>query len=339
MTVGTQGTIPFFKTNMTFGGIDLPSSGTYVLTMDGTTPSLEVFNESLIFGTMGYDNTPNRYAIANWNSTASNHKDPVLPNKSWSFFLHIDSSNNYDFATINAKSFFHDILGIESDAQKIVTYWDDQAYGSSLPTTTGYATFKIENSSTSPVITNLTPSVIYKDILGCTSEEHCLVYNNGNEVSKLAIPTSSGKYMLAVNGDVQSFVPQDTKLSKTFEYTLTSGHEIVSESFTSADTNRTEAITLKADTSNLITIDAVIWCSNYEQVLMGFTSMPNLVIGADTARIINMPLNNPLPITIASGSSVITPTKTNPLTIEMVGSGDTTITHYFQQLKVSVVEL
>ena len=137
----------------------MPSSGIYVLTTDGTTPSSEVFDESLIFRTMGYDNTSDRYAIANWNSTASNHKDLVLPNKSGSFFLHIDSSNNYDFATINAKSLFHDILGIESDAQKIVTYWDDQAYGLPLPITTGYATFKIENSSTRPVITNLTPSV------------------------------------------------------------------------------------------------------------------------------------------------------------------------------------
>ena len=100
----------------------MPSSGIYVLTTDDTTPFLEDFNESLIFGTMGYDNTSDRYAIANWNSTASNHKDLVLPNKSGSFFLnhkdlvlpnksgsfflHIDSSNNYDFATINAKSFF-----------------------------------------------------------------------------------------------------------------------------------------------------------------------------------------------------------------------------------------
>ena len=122
LTVGTQRTIPFFKTNTTFGGIDLPSSGTFVLTMDGTTPSLEVFDTLLIFGTMGYDNTSNRYAIPNWNSTVSNHKDPVLPNKSGSFFFHTDSSNNYDFATINAKSLFHDILGIESDKQKIVTY-------------------------------------------------------------------------------------------------------------------------------------------------------------------------------------------------------------------------
>ena len=58
--------------------------------------------------------------------------------------------------------------------------------------------------------------------------------------------------------------------------------------------------------------------------------MPNLVISADMAHIINIPLNNPVPTTIASGSSVITPTKTNPLTNEMVVSGDTTITHYFQ---------
>ena len=212
-----------------------------------------------------------------------------------------------------------------------MTYWNDQAYGLPLPTTTGYATFKIENISTSLVITNLTPSVIYKDILGCTSEEHCLVYNNGNEVSKLTIPTSSGKYMLAVNCGVPSFVPPDTKLSKTFKYTLTSGHEIVSESLTSVGTNRTEAITLKAGTFYLITIDTVIWCSNYEQVLMGFTSTPNPVIGTDTAHIINISLNNPVTTTIASGSSVIIPTKTNPLTIEVVGSGDITITHFFQQ--------
>ena len=165
------------------------------------------------------------------------------------------------------------------------------------------------------------------------------MYNNDDEVSKLAIPTSSGKYMLGVNGDVPSFVPPHTKLSKTFEYTLTSGHKIVSKSLTSAGTNRAKVITLKAGTSYLITIDTVVWCSNYEQVLMGFTSMPNLVIGADTARIINIPLSNPVPTTIASGSSVITPTKTNPLTIEVVGSVATTITHYFTGLKVSVVEL
>ena len=144
---------------------------------------------------------------------------------------------------------------------------------------------------------------------------------------------------MAVNNGVPSFVPPDTKLSKTFEYTLTSGHEIVSESLTSAGTNRTEAIMLKTGTSNLITIDTVIWCSNYEQVLMVFTSTPNLVISADTTRIINIPLNNLVPTTLVSGSSVITPTKTNPMTIEVVGSVATTITHYFTGLKVSVVEL
>ena len=89
----------------------------------------------------------------------------------------------------------------------------------------------------------------------------------------------------------------------------------------------------------MITIDAVISCSNYEQVLMGFTSTPKLVIGVNTARIINIPLNNFVPTTIASGSSVITQTKTNPLTIEEVGSVATTITHYFTGLKVNVVEL
>ena len=72
---------------------------------------------------------------------------------------------------------------------------------------------------------------------------------------------------------------------------------------------------------------------------MGFTSTPKLVIGADTARIINIPLNNLVPTTLVSGLSVITPTKTNPLTIELVGSVATTITHYFTGLKVSVVKM
>ena len=72
---------------------------------------------------------------------------------------------------------------------------------------------------------------------------------------------------------------------------------------------------------------------------MGFTSTPKLVIGVNTARIINIPLNNLVPTTLVSGLSVITPTKTNPLTIELVGSVATTITHYFTGSKVSVVEL
>ena len=131
----------------------------------------------------------------------------------------------------------------------------------------------------------------------------------------------------------------DTKLSKTFECNCGSGIEIVSESFTSAGTTLKQAITLIASRSYLITIDTVIFCSNYEQVLMGFTSTPKLVIGADTARIINIPLNNLVPTTLVSGLSVITPTKTNPLTIELVGSVATTITHYFTGLKVSVVKM
>ena len=72
---------------------------------------------------------------------------------------------------------------------------------------------------------------------------------------------------------------------------------------------------------------------------MGFTSTPKPVIGVNTARIINIPLNNLVPTTLVSGSSVITPTKTNTQTIEVVSSVATTITHYFTGLKVSVVEL
>lgn len=340
ITIAERGTIPFFKNNSTFGGIDLPASGTYVLTTDGDTPSLDALSASVIFNGIGYDNTSNRYAIANWNSSVSNYKDLLLPDKSGSYFLQTDSSNNYEFTTLNAKSLFHDTLGIGSDTQRIVTYWGDNAYGLEVPSSAGYATFKIENSSTSPVITNLTPQILYQDILGCNSTEQCLVYNNDTTVSKLTIPATSGKYMLEVDGDGSpSFALPDTKLSKTFEYSWTSGIEIVTQSLTSANTDLTEAITLVADKSYLITIDTVISCPDYEQAIVGFTSTPNLVIIVDTARIINIPLSNPLPITLASGSSVIAPTKTSTLTISVLRTGDTTITHYFTQMKVSVVEL
>ena len=342
LTVGTQGTIPFFKTNTTFGGIDLPSSGTYVLTTDGTTPSLEVFDAPLIFGTLGYDNTSNKYAIANWNSTASNHKDLVLPDKSGSFFLQVDStSNNYDFATVNAKSLFHDTLGIASDTQRIVTYWGENAYGLEVPTTAGYATFKIENSNTSPLITNLTSTVIYQDILGCSSTERCLVYNDGSSVSKLDIPTDSGKYMLKVSDNALAFSLPDTKLNKTFDYSWTgSGHSVVSETLTSTDnTNLSEEITLSSDRQYLITIDVVLTCTNYEQALVGFTTTPNLSIGIRPNNIIVIPLNNPLPTIIASSSSVITPTTSGSLAFEVIRSGDTSIAHLYTRLHVTVVEL
>ena len=261
--------------------------------------------------------------------------------------MNLLSSSNYEFAVINAKNLFHDNLGMESDAQKVVTYWGEEAYGLDLPTTAGYATFKIENSTTSPIITNLTPQIIYQDILGCTSNEQCIVYNGGNSVGKLTMPSSRGKYMLEVQSTglpaqstgLPAFTLPDTKLSKTFEYNFGSGHEVVTEQLTSAGTNLTEAITLINGKSYLIAVDAVITCADYEQAIVGFTTTPTLAIGVYSDRIINIPLNNPMPTTIASGSSVVTPTSTSSLSIAVTRSGDNTITHHFSRLKVSVIEL
>ena len=100
-------------------------SGTFVL--NGATSSFEALSSTAIFNGMGYNNTLNKYVIANWNSTANNQKDLVLPDKSGSFFLQADSSLNYEFTTVNEKSLFHDTLGIGSDSQRIVTYWGDTA--------------------------------------------------------------------------------------------------------------------------------------------------------------------------------------------------------------------
>ena len=147
--------------------------------------------------------------------------------------------------------------------------------------------------------------------------------------------------MLEVSGDgVPSFFLPDTKLSKTFEYTGgASGIEVATQSLTSTGTNLSEAFSLSASKPYLITINAVFSCSNYVQALIGFTSTPYLVMGVNSARIINIPLNNPLPTIHVSGTNVITPTREGSLVIEVLRSGDNTITHYFTQLKVGVVEL
>ena len=113
-------------------------------------------------------------------------------------------------------------------------------------------------------------------------------------------------------------------------------HNVISAS---SSTNLSEAITLTSGKSYLVTIDTVISYSDYEQVIVGFTNTLNLTIGVDKAHIIDIPLNNPISPTLVSGSSVITPTRTNTLTIAVTRYGNTTITHYFTQLKVSVVEL
>ena len=146
--------------------------------------------------------------------------------------------------------------------------------------------------------------------------------------------------MFEVQGTgIPTFSLPDTKLSKTFEYNWSSAHQVVTESLSNTNTDLTEAITLLGNRSYLITIDAVITCANYEPAIAGFTNTPMLSIGMGSNRIIYIPLNSPLPTTLASGSSVITPTSTSPLSIAVARSGDTTITHTFSRLKVSVIEL
>ena len=83
ITIAAQGTIPYFVNNSTFGGLDLPGSGKYVLNMssDGN-PSFLLFSATTINTAIGLGTTSNQYAIANWNSTTSTRKDLFLPNQS-----------------------------------------------------------------------------------------------------------------------------------------------------------------------------------------------------------------------------------------------------------------
>ena len=89
----------------------------------------------------------------------------------------------------------------------------------------------------------------------------------------------------------------------------------------------------------MITIDAVLRCDNYEQALVGFTSVPTLVMGVETATIIKASLNNPVPTTTLSSTNIFTSVRPVDMKIQVTRSGDTTIEHYFTRLKVSIMEL
>ena len=342
ITIPANGAIPFFKNNSAFGAINLPESGSFILTTDRDSgPSLEALTKPVIFEALELTSTSDWYAIPNWNSDKSDSKDLFLPSKPGTFFLSADSNNDFLFNKVTPRSLFHEALGIGSDGQRIVTYCDNAAYGLSLPTTAGYATFKVESSNESPILTNLTPQIVYKDILGCTSNEKCLVYNNGTNVSKLTIPSTAGKYVMEVkeNGTV-SLSPTSAKLSKTFEYTSwTSGHQVVSEALTSEGSDLSAPIKLEPNKTYMITIDAVLRCDNYEQALVGFTSVPTLVMGVETATIIKASLNNPVPTTTLSSTNIFTSVRPVDMKIQVIRSGDTTIEHYFTRLKVSIMEV
>ena len=134
--------------------------------------------------------------------------------------------------------------------------------------------------------------------------------------------------------------PTSAKLSKTFEYTSwTSGHQVVSEALTSEGSDLSAPIKLEPNKTYMITIDAVLRCDNYEQALVGFTSVPTLIMGVETATIIKANLNNPVPTTTLSSTNIFTSVRPVNMKIQVIRFGDTTIDHYFTRLKVSIMEL
>ena len=117
ITIATQGTIPYFVNNNSFGELDLPNSGKYVLNMDEDgNPSFSTFDATTINTAIGLGNTSNKYAIANWNLTASTCKDLFLPDQSETYILKgVEAGafgNEYSFNTLNVSTLFHDSLSV-----------------------------------------------------------------------------------------------------------------------------------------------------------------------------------------------------------------------------------
>ena len=288
ITIATHGTIPYFVNNNSFGKLDLPSSGKYVLNMDE-------------------DGVPS-------------------------------------FNELNATGLFHDALGVQSTTLSLIAYKGNSAFGVNVPamnSSSGYFVFKNEENTELPTTSILTPTVIYQDILGCTSTERCLVYNDGSSVSKLDVPTTAGSYLLNVssNGGV-TLSPPPTKLATTFNYEWTgSGHSVVTESLGSNNSNVTEEITLSSTSKYLVTIDLNLTCGNYEQAFVGFTSTPTLSIAMHNLVVLKATLDSPVPSMCVSGTSLITPSKSGALAINITRSGDTTISHTYSNFQVTIVEL
>ena len=117
IAIAPQGTIPYFTSNSTFGELDLPSSGKYVLNMDEDgNPSFSTFDATTINTALGLGNTSNKYVIANWNSTTSTRKDLFLPEQSGVYILKGEEAGafgiQYTFNSLNATTLFHDSLGV-----------------------------------------------------------------------------------------------------------------------------------------------------------------------------------------------------------------------------------
>ena len=348
ITIATQGTIPYFVNNSTFGELDLPGSGKYVLNMsDDGVPSFSTIDATTINTALGLGNTSNQYAIANWNSTTNTRKDLILPEQSGTYILKATEAGAfgtvYEFSTLNATGLFHDTLGIQSTNLCLIAYKGNSAFGVNVPamnSSSGYFVFTNEENNEVPTTSILDSTVIYQNILGCTSTERCLVYNDGSSVSKLTLPTTNGSYVLNVSSSGVSFTTPPAKLSKTFNYTWTgSGHSVVSEYLDSNNSNMGDEIMLSSNSKYLVTIDLNLNCGNYEQAFVGFTSTPTLVITTVQSTLLKATLDSPLPSMNVSGTSLVTPTKDGALTLVVTRSGDTTISHTYSNFQVTIVEL
>ena len=348
ITIATKGTIPYFVNNNSFGKLDLPGSGKYVLNMDEDgNPSFLLFSAATINTAIGLGTTSNQYAIANWNSTTSTRKDLYLPSNSGTYILKGVEAGafgiQYSFNELNAVGLFHDTLGVQSTNMCLIAYKDNTAYGVTVPAmgvSSGYFVFKKETNNEVPTTNILDSNVIYKDIFGCTNEEQCIVINDKTGVSKLTIPSNPGTYLLNVSSSGVSFSTAPAKLSKTFTYTWTgSGHSVVSEYLGSDNSNLTEEIMLSSNSKYLVTIDLSLNCGNYEQAFVGFTNTPTLVITTVQSTLVKATLDNPMPSMNVSGTSIVTPTKDGALTLVVTRSGDTTISHTYSHFQVTIVEL
>ena len=348
ITIATRGTIPYFVNNSTFGGLDLPGSGKYLLNIeDDGEPSFSTFSKSTISTELGFGNTSNKYAIVNWNSTISSHTNLFLPSNSGTYILKATDAgafgNTYEFSELNAVGLFHDTLDIQSTNLCLIAYKGNSAFGVDVPamnSSSGYFVFKNEKNTELPTTSILNSTVIYQDILGCTNTERCLVYNDGSSVSKLTVPTTAGSYVLNVSSNGLSFTTPPAKLSKTFTYTWPdSGHSVVSEYLGSDNSNLTEELMLSSNIKYLVTIDLNLKCGDYEQAFVGFTSTPTLVITTVQSTLLKATLDSPLPSMNVSGTSLVTPTKDGALTLVVTRSGDTTISHTYSHFQVTIVEL
>ena len=346
ITIATQGTIPYFVNNNSFGELDLPGSGKYVLNMneDGV-PSFSTIDATTINTALGLDNTSNKYVIANWNSTTSTRKDLFLPDQSGTYILKATDAGafgkEYSFSTLNASTLFHDTLGVQSTNLCLIAYKGNSAFGVNVPemnNSSGYFVFKNETNTEVPTTSILDSNVIYKDILGCTNEEQCIVINDKTGVSKLTIPSNPGTYLLNVSSSGVSFSTSPVKFSKTFTYSWSgSGHTVVSETLGSANSNLTEDLTLSSNSKYLVTIDLSLKCGNYEEALVGFKSTPTLVITTFRATLLKTTLDNPTPTMNVSGTSIVSPLKDGGLQLVVTRGGDTTISHLYSNFQVTIV--